>query len=128
MAELPTFREFIVAKKIALVTCYAPNSYQPPFFESLSKIISEMSDYDVIIGGDMNAVIDPQLDRSKNTLSNISANLALTNLIKNYALVDIWRMKNPTSKEFTFFSARHYTSLRIDYILTSSKIVHLVHC
>lgn len=44
-------------RKIGLVSCYSPNSYES-LFESLSNIISDMADYDIIFGGDMNAVIE----------------------------------------------------------------------
>ena len=111
---------------IALIACYATNLYEPTFFESLSKVISEMTNYDIIIGGNMNAVINPLLDRSRNTQSNSSANLALSTIINNYALVDIWRVRHPISKELTFFSKRHLTFSRIDYIFISSKLVDLV--
>lgn len=50
-----------MVEKIALVTCYAPNSYEFVFFQSLPKIISEMADYEVIFGGDMNVVNSPLL-------------------------------------------------------------------
>lgn len=66
--------------------------------------------YYVIIGGDMNVVIDP----------------GLTYLINNFALTDIWRLKNLTLKEFIFFSPRHHSSSRKDHICMSPEIVHLV--
>lgn len=113
-------------EKIAFITCYAPNSYEPAFFCFLSKIITKMTGYQIILGGDMNAVLDPLLDRSTCTQSTSSANSALKKLISNFSLVDIWRLQHHTRREYTFFSARHQTFSRIDYILISSGMVPFV--
>lgn len=52
--------------------------------------MAKLFEYHVIIGGDMNALINPHTDRSTNAV----ACLALINFLSNYALVDIWRFKN----------------------------------
>lgn len=60
------------------------------------------------------------------TSSGSPATLAISDLTTNYALVDIWRVHRLNRKQFTFFSARHPTYSRIDYILLSSKITDMM--
>ena len=110
-------------EKIALIACYAPNSYEPTFYASLSRIATEMTGYQIIAGGDMNAVVNPEIDRSTNTQSNSSSNSALKKFLTNFSLTDIWRLKHRTKREYTFYSARHQTYSRIDYIFVSSRMV-----
>lgn len=54
------------------------------------SLIAKLFEHNVIIGGDMNAVINPHPDRSTNAL----VHSALINFLSNYALVDIWVFKN----------------------------------
>uniref|UniRef100_H2ZW45 Endonuclease/exonuclease/phosphatase domain-containing protein n=1 Tax=Latimeria chalumnae TaxID=7897 RepID=H2ZW45_LATCH len=51
---------------------------------------------------------------------------ALQALIKEHGLVDIWRLLNPQSLEYTFRSGAHDTCSRIDVILVSHAIVNSV--
>lgn len=38
-------------------------------------------------------------------------------------MIDLWRIQNTTSKDFTFFSNRHKTFSRIDYIFLSPSLI-----
>lgn len=41
-----------------------PDKYSPEFFETLSKALRNLQDFSVIIGADINTVLDPLLDKS----------------------------------------------------------------
>lgn len=52
--------------------------------------------------------------------SSISATLSKS--ISDFSLIDVFRSINPTVKQYSFYSGRHKTYSRTDYILTSSSI------
>ncbi len=76
-----------------------------------------------MVGGDFNAVINPALDKSQSdTTANPSSKL-LNKFITELNLIDLWRIQNTKAKDFTFFSNRHKTFSRIDYIFLSPSLI-----
>ncbi len=76
-----------------------------------------------MVGGDFNAVINPALDKSQSdTTANPSSKL-LNKCITELNLIDLWRIQNTKAKDFTFFSNRHKTFSRIDYIFLSPSLI-----
>ncbi len=49
---------------IILVNIYAPNGDDPQFFVDLEAKVRQAGDYNTIIGGDFNLIMDSTLDRS----------------------------------------------------------------
>lgn len=49
---------------IALVSLYAPNTFDSQFHEQITKILLDLPDFKLIIGADFNAVLDHSFDRS----------------------------------------------------------------
>lgn len=49
---------------LTLVNIYAPNTDNPVFFQKVFALIPDMSQTNLIIGGDFNTVLDAYLDRS----------------------------------------------------------------
>ncbi len=77
----------------------------------------------LVVGGDFNAVINPVLDKSQSdTTANPSSKL-LNKFITELNLIDLWRIQNTKAKDFTFFSNRHKTFSRIDYIFLSPSLI-----
>ena len=108
--------------KIAIVSVYTPNCYESNFFQSLSDILMKLSDFQLIIGADMNAVIDPMFDKSKPVNCNPRSSNALRHILSDFNLTDAWRVYNPGIKEFTFYSNRHASFSRIDFILITTSL------
>uniref|UniRef100_A0A803TA98 Reverse transcriptase domain-containing protein n=1 Tax=Anolis carolinensis TaxID=28377 RepID=A0A803TA98_ANOCA len=106
---------------------YAPNGAKTSFVRELrEKIMSQQFD-NLIIVGDFNGVLDPQLDKSgtqKNRLGNKMSQLPkqFVNLMEEYDLTDIWRITHKKEKDFTFFSDRHQSWSRIDMVWTSNSL------
>lgn len=119
----------IQGKKIAFVSIYAPTTFEAEFFPSITSHLLKLNDYQLYIGSDMNAVINANLDKSSSATagSQDSASKALNSFIEDLNLVDVWRVHNPFDKDYTFFSSRHKTFSRIDYILISSGLLASVH-
>ena len=85
-----------------LLNIYAPNksSEQCTFFKEISEILKAArteQDYPIIVGGDFNVILDPDLDgRGGNNRKKDSAKL-VEDMHLDFDLVDIWRIRNPTA-------------------------------
>uniref|UniRef100_A0A3Q2QJ35 Uncharacterized protein n=1 Tax=Fundulus heteroclitus TaxID=8078 RepID=A0A3Q2QJ35_FUNHE len=60
------------------------------FYVGKVKTLYDLQDFSVIIGADMNAVLDPLLDRSS--------------LIDNFSLTDLYRAINPSLRQYSLYS------------------------
>ena len=106
------------------VNTYAPNKVQEQchFFDNLNKIIENFvvdKEQKIVIGGDLNVALDSDLDCSggnpfkKDSVKNIQ------DLCLDYDLVDIWRIRNPDTKRFTWRQKKPLIQRRLDYWLIS---------
>lgn len=125
--RLAYFCTNIKGRKIAFVSIYAPTIFETNFFPHVNNHLLSLIDYSLIIGGDMNALIDPVLDRSSSCSQvQLNSSAALNDFIKTLNLVEVWRSGNPSSRNYTFFSARHLSFSRIDYLLCSKELLNSV--
>lgn len=84
------------------------NIGQAEFISKLNVILSEFAGDPVFIGGDLNLVSDPAIDRSGHPLiSDGASSIAFKELQKSLALTDIWRVVHPQAREYTFYSHAH---------------------
>jgi len=87
------------------------------------SLIPDLSQTNLIIAGDFNCVLDPYLDRSSTRRAERSnSSLFLNTFINNTNLSDIWRIANPTGRDYSFYSASHNSYSRIDYFLIDAKL------
>ena len=86
-----------------------------------------MSQTNLIIRGDFNTVLDVYLDRSstKKPPRNASSEF-LNTYINNTNILDIWRMMNPSGRDYSFYSPVHNSYSRIDYFLVDAKLAPFV--
>ncbi len=74
--------------------------------------------HDIILGGDFNLLMDSVLDHSEAKVCKPPrATLTLHRMCKNLGLTDIWRLLNPSGRDYTFFSSVHKIYSRIDFFL-----------
>lgn len=93
------------------------------FFEELGEKLAEVQYDQVLVMGDMNGVIDVELDRSlKGKRSDGKLPESFFRLMKQENLGDVWRQRNSKVKDYTFYSSRHDTSSRIDMLLASKNL------
>ena len=101
---------------VIMVCVYAPNWCCPNFMTSLFSLIPSLDSHHLILGGDLNLVVNPTLDLSKpKILTPSSTARALMTLVDQIGCVDTWRVSHPTAKEYSFYSHVHQTYSRIDY-------------
>lgn len=96
------------ALPIILMNIYAPNWDNNTLFTHTIYRISNTNTHHLILGGDINCVLSPKLDRSSSRLCPESKSSQTVNLfLQTYGLTDIWWFRNPTSRGYSFFSPVH---------------------
>lgn len=104
------------------VNIYAPNRTQDQcrFFDKLNNNIEDCvanKELKIILGGDFNVTFDSDLDCSggrpftKDSIKNVQ------NLCFDFDLVDIWRIRNPARRRFTWRQKSPFIQRRLDYRL-----------
>ena len=104
-----------------VVNVYGPNKDRPSFIQSVFEQIGELSE-NIIVMGDYNLTINPNMDRLNTETNNEKAKEALLNLMEELILCDIWRERNPESKTYSWFSHRKNgisKASRIDNLIVS---------
>ena len=90
-------------KPVILVSVYAPNWDDHNFVKSLFSTIPDMNSHLLILGGDMNCVIDPTLDRSSSrTVAPSKTAQTLSAFMDHYGYVDPWRFLHPSARQYSF--------------------------
>ena len=114
-----------------IINIYAPNTDQERrvFFSNLDDFISE--EYDNIIGGDFNCILNARLDKyGGNTEFRNLAGSTLQGICTKYNLLDVWRNRHKDKRCYTW-TGRHSTNgsfirTRIDKFLTSNSLNQFV--
>lgn len=82
---------------------------------------------ELVIGGDMNLVLDPSKDRSSpNPIALSQAAKTLKKGLADFGLVDIWREQHKSVCEYSFYSHAHKSYSRIDIFLIHADRFHLI--
>ena len=91
----------VAIQKIIIRNIYAPNNDDPEFFAKIVKDINEQDCANIILGGDINLVMNTEIDRLGVSSSNTNNKNALE-VVNSYAeevgLVDVWRVRNPEKR------------------------------
>ena len=107
--------------KITLATIYGPNKDDPGFFDSLQRKIVEIGNNDIIINGDWNLLLNPQIDGiNYKNINNPNARMTVLRLMTELNLYDVWREENLEKKVYTWkrkISNGVYQMGRLDFFL-----------
>lgn len=111
----------------SLVSYYALNKRQAEFFGHLFNTLNPMLEGTVIFGGDSNVAFDQGIDKSKSPGQQLTCPLKashkIAKLIHAQGLNDVWRELNPSTGDFTHYSAPHHTYARINHILIHTHAI-----
>ena len=121
--------ETLIGKKnTALCNLYAPNDDTPEFFTELKNVIDSLNSHEFIMGGDWNVALDNDMDRFGTTTDrNPNARDVINAWILNNEAVDVFRVKNPNSKKYTYIRKRPFPhGRRLDYFLISTPLLNSV--
>uniref|UniRef100_A0A5F9DAH5 RNA-directed DNA polymerase n=1 Tax=Oryctolagus cuniculus TaxID=9986 RepID=A0A5F9DAH5_RABIT len=105
----------IQQEDVTIINVYAPNYRAPVYLKDMLRDLKGDLDSNTIVLGDFNTPLS-EIDRSSGQKIN-KETADLNDTIAQMDLTDIYRTFNPTSTDFTFFSAAHGTFSRIDHIL-----------
>ena len=115
-------------ENLVVGSIYGPNIDSPQFFKAAQDTIQKMQPEKVVLGGDMNTVLDPGLDRSDQKLhKNSTAGKMLENIIEAENWTDVWRDIHPFEPGYTWKRTRPtYLAERLDYIFISDCLSQYV--
>ena len=109
-------------EKFVLANIYAPNVDNPDFFHKCFTEIERFSPKFMLIGGDFNTALDPQVDRQGSKYNNDKSAQWIVNKCENLDLIDVYRYVHPDKPGYTYYSK--YPTLnfsRLDYFLLSNE-------
>lgn len=111
--------------KFILVSVYAPNEDDPNFFVRLFAEIDKRENDSMILMGDFNTSLNPDIDLYNNVGANhIRKREIILNYMEERALTDIWRIKHPEDRVFSWRkpNSRVLIMSRLDFALVSQDL------
>ena len=126
--RLQTLRFTIQETSYYLINVYGYNQDDTSLFNTLNTIIMENNDNTFIIGGDFNTIVNPLLDKKNGNLNaHKQGSKRINELLIDNELIDVWRIKNPDTKMYTWHSNTNPPIFcRLDYFFVSNNIVNAV--
>ena len=101
---------------------YGPNSDTPEFYTELGNTINLF-----IIGGDWNSTRDFNKDNLNYArINNPKSTEAISHMCTHFNLVDAWRIKNPTKKQYTWLQGLSNKQSRLDYFLITEELLSAI--
>ena len=109
------------------VNLYAPTERceQCPFFDRFAEALENMNadpNSQIIIGGDFNTHLDPILDNLGGRIESKPSVKKINEIMTAMDLIDIWRIRNPEKKQYTWTQKKPLIRRRLDYWLISTEI------
>jgi exonuclease III len=103
---------------------YGPNDDNPEHLRSMTEKIDEIGIDRIIIAGDFNMVQNIHLDKHGGNLkTNFKCQREIQSWMETNEVSDIWRIKNPTTRKYTWISnTTPKIMTRIDYFLMSDNL------
>ena len=94
-----------------------------PFLGEISEESDNFSlaeDCNIVIGGDFNVIFDPDMDGNGRNPKRKESVKCIDNLCLANDLFDIWRIRNPNVKRFTWRQKTPVIQRRLDFWLVSN--------
>ena len=111
-----------------LVNCYAPNTEtgQIKTFQDLANRLNDLDadqECNYIFGGDWNLIFDTTMNSMGGSPKLKEKSIFhLRSIMSDYELVDIYRLRNPGLRQFTWRRKTPLTMRRLDFFLISNTL------
>lgn len=114
---------------ITLASIYGPNEDKPQFYRDLKQKLLDFNNEKIIICGDWNIIINPELDSENyKHINNPKARDVVLSFVEEDNYIDVWRMLNENKKGFTWRRINpDRKQARLDYFLLKEDILHFIH-
>ena len=117
---------------VLLINVYAPNITNDAidFYENLKTTLLDSDydqDYKIIMGGDFNVPLNLQLDSYGSKSQKRDVATKIRDLMLDFIYIDIWRLRNPDKKCYTWKQNKPLIQRRLDYWLISNDFQDDVH-
>ena len=118
----------IQGKQITLANLYSPNQDNPNFYTNIKQKVSEFENDQVIMCGDWNSVLDPDLDYNNYLhVNNPKARKVILDYIEEENLLDVWRVSYEDSRKYTWRRLNPVIKqARLDFYLISENMFQFV--
>ena len=108
----------IEGKRLTLISIYGPNRDDPDFYQGVFNSIIKYNN-PVILAGDFNLVIDPDMDlQDYVNINNPKAREQVLNMMFEHNLLDVWTDLNLQNYQYTW-RRKHTKKARLDFFLIS---------
>ena len=120
----------ICGTEYSLFNIYAPNlekkqGEQTAFWTEINDYLDKRRGSKFIIGGDMNVNLNGALDKNPSNTKRYESVEKFKTTLDEYKIVDIWRIKNPEMKGYSWRRANSVLiQSRLYYWLVSTSIMH----
>uniref|UniRef100_A0A8C5MAE4 exodeoxyribonuclease III n=1 Tax=Leptobrachium leishanense TaxID=445787 RepID=A0A8C5MAE4_9ANUR len=113
---------------ITVANLYLPNVNPVCFLKKAYSKIKKLMEGSLFMCGDFNCVPDTALDtrpgqNRAQPCKQLPSSRHLTDFLRSSDLYDAWRISNPSTRDFTFFSPVHSSYSRIDLCLIQGSTV-----
>ena len=119
----------LLDKRITMLNIYGPSDRDTPeFIDKISKVINDIGNETIIVGGDWNCVLDMNLDARNyvNTNPRPRTRSKIKDLMSENNLCDIFRELYPNKKAFSWRRFNTAKQSRLDYFLISEDLFGIV--
>lgn len=94
-------------------------------YDLLIKTLLDLTGFYLVLGVDFNAVWDSNINR-KGGAENRDQHLVsdvLCQWAAHTGMTDIWRLMKPSIRDYSFFSGRHRSFSRLDFLFFNSSLM-----
>ena len=120
--------ELAIEDKHILICCvYGPNNDTPTFYMKLQEHIDDFQTDNIIICGDFNLVLNPDIDYyNYKNVNNPNARQKVIELIEDNDYVDVYRQSHPDTLRYTWRKKNPLKQSRLDFFLISGNLLSSV--
>ena len=110
-----------------LINIYAANQDKPQFFENIYNLINENEQDYLIICGDFNLALDPELDTHNYiNVNNPRSRQKFLDTMQLCNLKDVFRVLHPKLRRYSWRRKHPMKQARLDYFIVSEQCLDLV--